>query len=159
MIKIGFSTRNNILSRTIRWITHSKVSHCWLLFHDSEFDCDMVMESTIEGFRLIPIELFKKKNVIVNISEPKYSLDAGLKQAGQWLGDSYDICGLIGAVIPMIGRWFKRKWHNPFNSKSQLFCSEVIVKIMQVSNYPGSQTYIAEDTSPEDLLEFFNSEK
>jgi hypothetical protein len=157
-LKIGFSTRSMVLSRLIRWITRSKVSHTWMLYHNEEFDCDMVMEATWEGFRLIPFEVFKRQNVVVQVVEPKYPLDAGFKAAGRWLGDKYDTKGLFGAIIPIIGKWFRRKWHNTWASKSALFCSEAVVDIMKASNYPGTENMIAADVGPEALLEFLQSE-
>ena len=62
-------------------------------------------------------------------------------------------------MVPMIGKWFKRKWHNPFHNSQQLFCSDAIVDMMRASNYPGADGFTAKDSNPEGLLEFFNNEK
>jgi len=158
-MQIGFSTTNRFLSKVIRWITRSKVSHTWLLYYDDDFDCDMVMEATIEGFRLIPFNAFKEKNVAIELFTPKYSLAAGFKMAGKKLGTKYDVKGLFGAVVPIIGKWFSRKWHNPFRSKKALFCSEAMVGIMKDSNYPGWDLLEPEDINPQGLCDFFAAEK
>ena len=158
-MQIGFSTTNRFLSKVIRWITRSKVSHTWLLYYDDDFDCDMVMEATIEGFRLIPFESFKVKNIAIELFTPKHSLAAGFKAAGKKLGSKYDVKGLFGAIVPIIGKWFSRKWHNPFHSSKALFCSEAMVDVMKDSSYPGWESFEPEDINPQALRDFFAEEK
>lgn len=160
MIQVGFSTHKwNPISALIRLITRSPISHCWILYHDAQFKIDMIMESSFEGFRITPYAIFQKKNDGIQLFTPKYDLDTGLIQAGNKLGETYDVDGLLGMLIPLLGRWFKKKWHNPFRSSTEMFCSQAIVEVMQASNYPGSEQLIAADTSPDDLYNFFKNEK
>ena len=157
MVRVGFSTRTkNIFSRLIRWLTGSKTSHTWLLFEDSFFCLPMVMEATETGFRLIPYDNFKAEgNDIVAVIEPPYPLDEGVQQAARWLGERYDFTGLLGSVIVLLGRWFKRKWKNPLAASKAMFCSEAVVWVMRAAKYPGSEAFDPEATTPQDLLDFF----
>lgn len=159
MIQIGFSThKNNILSKIIRWITKSPISHCWILYYDIQFKIEMVLESTTEGFRILPFKTYQKQNDNIVLFNPKFSLTMGLIKAGEKLGTKYDFKGLFGSIFPIIGRWFKRKWKNPFYSSKELFCSEAVTEIMKDSKYPGSDKFDPSTTNPNDLYNFFKKE-
>lgn len=154
MILVGFSTSNALVSRAIRWFTRSKVSHTFLLFPDSAFGSYMVMEAIGAGFSLRTYESFKKDNTVVDLLAPKVPLDAGLQAAASWLGERYDVSGLLGMALVMLGRWVGRKWRNPLQSSSAMFCSEVNVRILQEAGYPGAKDLDPASMSPADLLEF-----
>ena len=81
-------------------------------------------------------------------------LDAGVREAGTWLGEWYDFTCLFGTIFPILGRWLKAKWKNPFNNSRALFCSEAVTKVPQVSKYPRSEFLVPENTTPQDLLVF-----
>lgn len=157
MISAGFSTTNLPISRLIRFFTKSKVSHCFVILDLPELDEQpMVLEAAFEGIRLVPLETFKKKNIIVEtVSLPQVTLSM-LKPMFKQLGSSYDFGGLLGSTFVQIGHWIKKKWKNPFNSSHALFCSEATVVILQDSNYPNSQSLVPSETSPQDLLNFLH---
>ena len=79
---IGFSTpkKFNPLSWLIKVFTTSKVSHTWFMYHDMDFDTDIVMEAHTTGFRIIPYVLFEEKNKIIAVIDRKLSplVDFGL---------------------------------------------------------------------------------
>lgn len=157
--RIGFSTpkRFNPVSWLVRTITGSKVSHAFFVYHDVDFDMDMVMEAHELGFRLTPFERFKKKNQIVGLYVPKQSVDVGLKYvAQQYLGTVYDYGGLIGEFVVMLGRWLKRKWKNPLRGSKNVFCSEAICIAMQKS--PGYEHFEEDPDSvdPQTLMMYFD---
>jgi hypothetical protein len=152
--RIAFSTsKESIVSKIIRWFTKSRTSHCFLVYYDLDFDRDMVMESTEGGYKITPFS--KYESSLVAIFEPKQSIDVGLKKSVDWLEEDYDYSGLIGMAWVCLGKFLKRKWNNPFCSSKSMFCSEAVVKVLQLSNYPGSEQFDASSTSPEDLLKFF----
>jgi hypothetical protein len=154
--RIGFSTQtNNIGSRVIRWFTKSRVSHAFLVYKDQEWGEDFVMEATDGGVKISALAKFSKHNDIIAIIEPKQSLEVGVKEAAiNWLGNHFDYEGILGMMIVYIGHWFRLTWRNPFVSTTSAFCSEFVARVLQWSNYPGSEKLIPEDTAPEDLLEF-----
>src|SRR4051812_22695376 len=122
-VLVGFSTSKKLVSRIIRLVTGSKISHTWFLVRDPMFG-DMVLQATMGGFHLVAYEVFKKKHEIIAILDIKHPLDRGIKQAALWLGYRYDYLGLFGAGFVVVGAWFKRKWNNPLDSSQALFCSE-----------------------------------
>lgn len=156
MTRIGFSTpkRFNPFSWAIRRITGSEASHAWFTYHDRDWDLPMVLDAHETGFRLITLDAFRARNKIVAIVATKQDLDPGLRQAALWLGSRYDFAGLIGMVVVLVGRWFKRRWRNPFRSSRSVFCSESVVRVLREVKYPGAENLDPESTTPQDLMEF-----
>ena len=152
--RIGFSTTKAWLSRLIRWFTGALVSHAWILYYDLDFACEMVLEATLEGVRIIPFEVFKQHNTIVKVFIPSDSLKQGFAKVGATLGSTYDFTGLLGMLWVLLGRWFKKKLKNPWNSPRALFCSEFVAQVMRWSYYPGTEYWTPENMTPADLYIF-----
>ncbi len=174
MVRVGFSTsRNNPISWVIRKVTGSRTSHAWLLLEVQPFGQEMVLEASEFGVRLIPLDAFQRANAIVACFSPAHTLDQAMPEAGRWLGAAYDFGGLFGMAVVMLGRWLRRKWRNPWHSSRSLFCSELVVKVLEWAHHPAlvqegsargvkrrrsGRVKTAAQTSPQDLLEFFEAE-
>ena len=154
---IGFSTPRsfNPVSLLVRRFTNSECSHCFFLYWDDDFECDMVLESHELGFRLITWQRFVKKNRIIALVEPAHVLDPGFLRLGEWVGSAYDFGGLIGQAVVQFGRFLQRKWRNPFRSSRSMFCSESIARCMQWADHPDAKSFSPKETSPQDLLTFY----
>lgn len=157
-VSIGFSTpkRFNPVSWLVRKFTGSTASHAFFIYHDADFDMDMVMEAHELGFRLTPFEHFKKKNQLVAVFVPVKSIDVGLIYvAKRYLGTMYDYGGLLGEIVVMLGRWLKRKWKNPLRGAKNVFCSEAVCIAMQQS--PGYEDFKEDPDSvdPQTLMQYF----
>jgi len=150
--KIGFSTRNdNPLSKLIRWLTGSKCSHTWLLVDDPSGQMVLQAEQT---FVATPWEQFNSGgNIIVALVDSAVPLDKGIADAKTWLGEKYDVEGLIGMFLVLVGRWFRVKLRNPLQNSKQLFCSEAVAKVLKESGYPGTENMDPSSTSPQDLYD------
>jgi hypothetical protein len=162
MVFVGFSTprRWNPLSALIRAMMKSKASHAWLLVEDPLFELRLVLEAHSTGFRLISLAEFVKDNKVVALVEPAHPIEPGLPEAGGWLGDEFDVLGLFGIFLTLVGRWFARRaWRNPFTSSRALFCSEAVVRVLKAAHYPGAGRLGNETTTPADLLAFLSAEK
>jgi len=160
-IRIGFSTPKhfNPVSWLVRKFTGSVASHAFFIFLDEDYDVDVVMEAHELGFRDGMLARFEKKNEIVATFSPKSDITKGIVYvAKEYLGTGYDFGGLIGSSLMLFGRWLKRKWHNPLASAHAVFCSEAVVIALQKSNYVGADGLVAQDTTPQDLLNFFKSQ-
>jgi hypothetical protein len=158
MVFVGFSTprRWNPLSALIRRMTRSQTSHAWLLVEDPTFGLRLVLEAHSTGFRLVSFTRFVKDNRVVALVVPAHPVQPALCDAGEWLGDSFDVLGLFGIFLTLVARWFRqRPWRNPFPTPSALFCSEAVVRTLKAARYPGSEALDDEATSPADLLAFF----
>jgi len=150
---VGFSTTNKIISRIIRWVTHSEVSHTFLAYQ--AFNRIWVLEAGFLGVSIVPLDKFKAKNNIVLMVPVRELSPDDLGAAMDQLGTAYDFGGLLGAIFPVIGHWFKRKWKNPWNNPKAMFCSELVVYSLQSAKFPGTEALVPADTSPQDLKDFF----
>lgn len=149
--QVGFSTTNMIISRIVRWFTNSKCSHAFMVI--DLYDKPWVLESGYFGIVLLPLDKFAKANKIVAlvpVDVPQINVVSAMEE----LGDAYDFGGLVGAMFPIVGRWFKARWNNPFNSSRAMFCSEFVVTALQHANFPGSDTLVPANTSPQNLMDF-----
>ncbi len=153
MVKIGFSTTDKLLSRVIRKITNASVSHCWFLFeaHGKEF----VLQADIGGVRITPFTKWEKKWKSIQLIEPKVEID--LSSAWDMLDENYDYGGLIGNAWVYLGLLFKKKWKNPFENARSLFCSELVIKVLQTANYPGAAELNSSTTTPAQILELLTA--
>jgi hypothetical protein len=156
-IRVGFSASGALISRIIRFFTHARVSHTFLIVDDPLLGI-VVIEAAWAGYRVTTFKRFQAKNTIVQIVTPTCSLAVGLHDAAEDLGERYDFAGLFGMVFVLLGRWLHRQWKNPLASPRALFCSEINTIVLQKSGYPDANTLIARDTSPQDLLEFLTKE-
>ena len=159
---VGFSTPKafNPVSWLVRKITKSRCSHAWVVYRDELFDRDMVMEAHELGFRTITFEHFSAKNDVVLMVPVDVDVTPGLRILSTHLGEMYDYAGLFGMSFVLLGQRFKRllkKWHkrirNPWASAKLMFCSESVVIMLQSSNSRMVEDLIAEDTSPQALME------
>ncbi len=157
MVWVGFSTprRFNPFSWLIRTGTHSRASHAWLLVEDPTFQVRLVLEAHTTGFRLVTLARFARTNRIVALVRPAHPIDAGLPEAGTWLGGDYDTRGVLGMAWVVFRRFFHLSpGKNPFRSAQALFCSEAVVRALKAARYPGSEELGDEDETPEDVLQF-----
>lgn len=157
--RVGFSTTNALLSRLIRRLTGSKVSHAFLVYRDVDFEREMVMEAVGAGFRIVPLDKFRRHNEVVAIFTPRHPIDEGLRSAVDWLGESYDAGGLVGMALLLVARWLRLRLRrrNLLASSRSLFCSEAVARACRASRYPGFPLD-PETTTPEDLFGFFAAE-
>lgn len=149
-IKIGFSYTNTLLSRAIRFLTRSKISHTFLLVGAD------VLEAGSTGFVRIPYIEWQKQNTLVYIIDPIVPLDKGVQCAEKWIGEPYAYGKLFGFIWVMIGRRLRRRWHNPIHERHALFCSEANTHVIQDSGWPGSEKLDPSATAPQDLLAFLS---
>jgi hypothetical protein len=129
-INICFSTTDGYLSRWIRWVTRSPVSHALLTFYSQTLDKVMVMEATGKGFNLIPWNRWAKKNQLV----ARFALDVprdkeleALHRIADKLGAEYDTVSLFGFFFR---RW-KKRGANPLDDPTKLICSEAVARFLQ----------------------------
>ncbi|HEX9189036.1 MAG TPA: hypothetical protein VGB87_18300, partial [Vicinamibacteria bacterium] len=111
------------------------------------------------GFRVVPFDKFRRHNHVVAVFTPRHPIDAGLRAAVDWLGESYDARGLVGMAFLLAARWLKlRIRRRNFLARTRaLFCSEAVARACRASGYPGFRLD-PEATSPQDLFAFFEAE-
>jgi hypothetical protein len=124
-VHVGFSTKGGWLSRGIRWITGSRVSHCFVVYRCDVFGQEMVLEASGCGFRIISWRRWDRANRLValyRLDLPEEDLRGALSQLSLRLGDAFDKLSLLGFVLRKVFRLNKV----PFNSRQKLVCSEAV---------------------------------
>jgi hypothetical protein len=116
-------------------------------------DQKWVIGAEWDGVTIVTLTHFlANKNIVVKtIDMPTYSMD-DLKLLLDNSGTAYDYTGLFGAAFPTIGRWFKKKWSNPWNNPKAVFCSELIVMWLQSLKLEAVRDVRAADITPELLM-------
>jgi hypothetical protein len=149
MVRIGFSTTESWISRLIRWFTNARVSHVFLVYDDPVLQQEMVLDVAFTGYRVLPFNLFKLENDVVEMIEPRVDLSPGLRVTARWLGKPYDWRAFIA-----FSRWFRSLRHQPAETPKALICTEAVVRALLAAGYPGAEGLDLKGTSPQLLLEF-----
>lgn len=114
----------------------------------------MLLDVTFGGYRLVPLERFLKNgNEIVHKITIKHDVSNGIKKVGRWLDVPYDYKGLLSFINPL-NRIFKKTLIDPTENPNSLICSEMVIVMLQTSDYPNAHMLIAHKTSPKQLYEF-----
>lgn len=156
-MKIGFSTSNSVISKIIRKLTKSKVSHTYIKCHIEGHD--LVLHANQHGVEFDKYKDFKKKFKIVAEYDIKF-VDAQekvfLSHAIKQLDRPYDFLSVAGFLWVLLNKSFGRQVKNPFKNKAAYYCSELIVASLNAAHFPGVADLDRNITSPEDLLTFFD---
>ena len=141
-----------LFSDVICWATGGMASHTWLLVdHDG---VDVVYESANSGFRAINYDIWNRNDQMIELWVPSVELLPAMPLIYQCLGENYDFLGLAGMSFVEVSRdFFHRKANNPWYHHDQLFCSEIISKVMQDPrvNYPWANLLKPYNTDPMDI--------
>lgn len=134
-VHVGFSTTGGWLSRGIRRVTRSRVSHCIVVYRCEMFGQEMVLEASGSGFRLISWRRWDRVNRLIalyRLNLPEESVRPALRQLADRLGDSYDTVSLLGFVL----RGLFRLKRVPFDSRKRLVCSEALALFLSWCGLP-----------------------
>jgi hypothetical protein len=149
-VHIGFSTTSGWLSRMIRRITGSPVSHSFVVYHSTAFGKDMVLEASGQGFRVMSWRRFDKENKLVAIYRLKVADPVAHEALGKLadrLGDAYDTLSLFGYLLR---KWFRLE-RVPFDSRKKLICSEAVALFLGWCGMPFDDVSVV---TPKILLDF-----
>jgi len=151
-ITIGFSTTNKLISRFIRWITRSPVSHAWIAFDDHCLQTRLVMQAESWGYEVRPWKRWKRENTLVAEFEPTGPpLEENLVWIAQFLGAKYDYRSAIWSGLwRWFGRWVRGKFHTP----GKLMCAEATIRfLLHRELYSSLAHFDPEVTNPKRLMD------
>jgi len=154
-MRIGFSTTNGIMSKAIRWFTHSKASHSYIIFLAE--GQTLMVEADQHGVICEDYSNFKKKNKIVAEFELTVTPEEEHKIVGyalQQLTRPYNFLEILGYVWIIVNKTFGRTVKQPFKDRSAYVCSELVICSLQAGNFPLSHFMNRFVTPPEGIIEF-----
>jgi hypothetical protein len=126
------------------------------IYYDSTLKTEMVAEADIR-FSVRPLATWLQSNVLIAAYVPqKGNIDqAFVNLVNRYLDTKYDWGEMFGTIVPIIGKLFGQRWHNPLANTKAVDCSESVVVVLQDSAYPNSLDLDRHTATPGDLLELF----
>ncbi len=124
---VGFSTTNLLISKIIRKLTRSNVSHSWISYYDKTLNQRMVMQAELFGFEVIPFDRWIRKNTFVRAFVVENNNNA-LAQIASFIGEEYDVKSILRLAIKKI---FGKVWRKPYKNPLKLMCSEAVLRFLQ----------------------------
>jgi hypothetical protein len=150
-VSVGFSTSSWWVSRLIRWATRASCSHAFILIEGTELG-DLVLEAEWCGVKLsTKAALTRGTTYIVDVIHPKTDLTAATLVALTWLDERYNYEGLFGMFFVEMAARLKKRIRNPLRNSKSLFCSELVVWILETAKYPDAQTLDPQSVQPDAL--------
>ena len=169
-IRIGFSQPKNVgfVSRAImalqrfgaklrgkEWQDPRSVpSHAFVLCNIG--DDEMVAGADDNGFQMQTRARFEQTNIIVDEPALKASLDGAAETVIKMLDDPYGYVSLVWEVVNSVLRWCGLRLSNPFSKRSQPYCSNACVRVLQAAGYQGAEKLDPTSTWPVDLKVFLD---
>lgn len=155
---IIFSTTNEIVSRLIRFITGSTVSHCAVSFDIN--GVQMVAHATIGGVVLISRQQFNAANTVVEEYQFVDDMSTEITNALKTTGVRYDYTGLIGfGYAFLLRKWLGIKAMNPLASPTAMVCSEFVMSLNKHMEIESWSALDPETMTAEDLLQICKRDK
>lgn len=152
MISVGFSTGNDWISKIIRFFTRSPASHTFIKF--DLYGKEWVIEAGMFGVVIVPMTKWIRTSQLVAMYPLPEAQPEAVVKAMEDLGTPYDFGGLVGFIGPMVAKWFKLKWKNPFSSSKAMVCSDLVIRTLQEIGIEGADQFDPENTTPEDVRLF-----
>ena len=152
IMEIVFSTGDSLLSRIIRWVTRSRVSHVGI--KTTLHGVPIVMHAALGGVQVTPWSRYIRENRIVYRKEfPNPLQESNIRRATEAIGEKYDCIGLPGFLWVELCERFKIRAKNPLAVANAVVCSEYILSFDPKGEIiPEWKGLDPEGTTPEDLL-------
>lgn len=152
-IGVGFSSTRWPISCLIRLLTGQSFSHVWIL--DTRQNPPLVLEAGFNGITETDWPTFKKGkiNIVVKRIE-SIDMASAVDDSRALLGEEYDFWGLLGGIWLQLGRWLKKKWHNPLARTKSMFCSELVADVLKRARHARAFNCTPDQCEPEDVWYF-----
>jgi len=155
IVSIGFSSKDTLLGKVVRYLTSSPINHVFLVYESAEWGGEWVAQANQDGVHKIPIERALKSSQYVEQYECLKSLSSGMREMAKYIGCKYDWKGVVWgifclAVLKFLGIKISKRHH----SFSRMFCSEFIAEILKRAQVPETGSWETSLISPSDLRMF-----
>src|SRR6266853_4349765 len=134
-IIIGFSTRNLLGSKLIRWLDNSKFSHVYIKWHSDTYDRDIIYQASGTAINFMSTKIFSKESSIIK----EISLTVEDIQFQKCMQFCIDNAGVPFGFLEILGMGYVKllnklgiKVLNPWrDGKKTYVCSELIGTILE----------------------------
>jgi len=152
-VLLVFTASSHPISRAIRWLTRSPVSHVFIEYESEGWGGRWAAEATTTGVRKVQAQV-ARKSVYAEI-ECLFDPRPGYEAVGALVGKRYDYFGvaLLGLVVAA-WRWFRVKLRVPHRSALSQFCSEFAARWLMGCKVPRTEHWDPNRAAPGRLYKF-----
>ena len=157
--RVGFSRKNHLFARAIRFFTNSQASHCYL--RKITPDADIVFESTGKGASMRPYSVFLAHGPEVlaeyRIRLATFTLDRAWDHIAERFVDTpYAVWQIVGdAYCETAEALTGKRPKNPLAQKATV-CSELVLLFLRRARIPKFDRFNANTVTPEDLWQIIS---
>lgn len=152
-VRIVFTAGTHWISRAIRWVLRSEVSHVFIDYPSAVWGGRWVAESTKGGVRKVPAQ--KARHHVKAEFILKFDPTEGFRATRRYFGAEYDYVGAaVLGFLALLWRWFKVKLRHPLRASKAQFCSEFVARILMAVPEVQVSDWDPEQAGPDRLLNF-----
>ena len=157
-IRIVFTASAHWMSRVIRKVMRSQVSHVYIDYPSDMWGGRWAAEATKGGVRKVQVR--KAKKYVFAEFQCKFDAKPGLRSVAKYCGEDYDYIGALAfGVLVLLRRWLKVKVRRPLSSSKAQFCSEFVTRFLQGAGIAETLNWNVEKSDPGRLYRFCNKRK
>jgi hypothetical protein len=152
-----FTTSSHWLSRTIRAVTESEVSH--VAIGTEIFGEQVLVHSALDGdtgrsgVQITPLGKWLETNYVVAEYNIVPDVTTNMAPLIRLLCERYDKMGLVGYLIVFVAKWLGKKIMNPLSRPNAWVCSRYVLRLdPEARAIPEWAGLDPEKTTPHDLL-------
>ena len=157
MPSLVFTTSSHWLSRVIRALTRSDVSH--VAIGTEVFGEPVLIHSALDGesghtgVQITPRSRWLADNIIIAEYDIVPDITHNMGPMVRLLGSKYDRLGLLGYAAVIVAGWLGKQIMNPLSSPTALACPRYVLKLDPTGDLiPEWRGLDPERTPPHDLL-------
>ena len=146
-IQIVFTASHSWVSRAIRWLTHSPVSHV-AIGGLKLAGVEVLLHASLGGVQITHLSRFYANRTLYLAFRVQDDAPHDLPGAVRSLGEHYDYVGLLGHLLRLMAAYLGWSIKRPLTSPTAMVCSELVARL-------GLQSFAMldpEKTEPKDLL-------
>jgi len=152
-IRLVFTAGAHWISRLIRWVLRSEVSHVFIEYPSGMWGGRWVAEATKGGAR--KVQAYKARHNVAAEFVCKVDMRPGLIGAARYVGDAYDYPGaVVLGILALLWRWFRIKLRQPLRHSKAQFCSEFVARVLMAVPEVQVSNWDPEQAGPDRILRF-----
>jgi hypothetical protein len=152
-VRIVFTAGTRWMSRAIRWVLRSEVSHVFVEYPSGVWGGRWAAEATKGGVRKVPAS--KARKHVHSEFIVKFDPTPGFVAVRKYFGAEYDYVGAaILGFLALLWRWFRVKVRHPLRASKAQFCSEFVSRLLMGVDAVQVSDWDPEKSGPDRLLRF-----
>jgi hypothetical protein len=157
-LTVGFSRSPRLLSKIIRWVEGSEVSHVYIKFRSDFLERDIIYEASGTEVKFVNEFTFLKRSEVIaefDLSIPVQEYRRAVQYAMDQVGKPYGFLSLIGLGLVKVANKFGYRTKNVFKDGNRAYiCSELTAEVLETFMTLPTEIPV-EYLTPTDLYKIF----